>query len=80
MRAALAYAFGAMSFDSVVVIIEPDHVASLRVAEKTGFSKFREVVFHEKPVRLYRLTHDDWTQSHNTTLQGTLRDETAQRP
>lgn len=80
VRAALAYAFGAMSFDSVVVIIEPDHVASLRVAEKTGFSKFREVVFHEKPVRLYRLTHDDWTQSHNTTLQGTLRDETAQRP
>lgn len=80
VRAALAYAFGAMSFDSVVVIIEPDHVASLRVAEKTGFSKFREVVFHEKPVRLYRLTHGDWTQSHNTTLQGTLRDETAQRP
>jgi RimJ/RimL family protein N-acetyltransferase len=59
-RAALAYAFGTLAFDSVVVIIEPEHAASLRVAEKAGFRKFQEVAFHGKQVRLYRLTHDDW--------------------
>lgn len=45
---------------SIVVIIEPEHVASLRVAEKTGFTDFSELVFHGKPVRLYRLTADRW--------------------
>ncbi len=70
-RAALAYAFETRACDSVVVIIEPEHVASLRVAEKAGFRKFQEVAFHGTPVRLYRLTHDDWVQSHNTSLQPT---------
>ncbi|MFZ0789219.1 MAG: GNAT family N-acetyltransferase [Chromatiaceae bacterium] len=70
-RAALAYVFGARACDSVVVIIEPEHVASLRVAEKAGFHKIQEVAFHGKPVRLYRLTHDDWVQSNNTWLRPT---------
>ena len=61
-RAALAYAFGIRACDSVVVIIEPEHIASLRVAEKAGFRKFQEVAFHGKSVRLYRLTYDDWAQ------------------
>lgn len=69
--AALAYAFGIRACDSVVVIIEPEHVASLRVAVKAGFRQFQEVAFHGKTVRLYRLTHDDWTKSHNTSLQPT---------
>src|SRR5690606_14424107 len=70
-RAAVAYAFGARTCNSVVVIIEPEHVASLRVAEKAGFGKFQEIAFHGKTVRLYRLTYDDWAQSHNTSLQPT---------
>ncbi len=57
-RAALACAFGAKECRSVVVVIEPEHVASLRVAEKVGFCSFREVEFHGKLVRLYRMTHN----------------------
>ena len=41
---------------SVVVIIEPEHVASLKVAERAGFSEFKVLKFHERSVRLYRLT------------------------
>lgn len=60
-RAVLAYAFGIKQFASVVAIVEPEHVASLRVAEKAGFCRFQEVVFHGKEVRLYRLTREEWT-------------------
>lgn len=60
-RAALTYAFGTQACDSVVVIVEPEHIASLRVAEKAGFRSFQEVVFHGKTVRLYRLTRDEWS-------------------
>lgn len=69
VRAVLAYAFGMKSFESVVVIIEPQHVASLRVAEKAGFSNFQEIEFHGKQVRLYRLRRGEWAEQHNTSLQ-----------
>ncbi len=59
-RAALKYAFEQTQIDSVVVIIEPDHGASLRVAEKAGFHQFETRDFHGRPVRLYRLTRADW--------------------
>ena len=59
-RAVLSYAFGKKLLQSVVVIIEPEHLASLKVAEKAGFSSFDVLVFHDRPVRLYRLTPEHW--------------------
>jgi ribosomal-protein-alanine N-acetyltransferase len=41
--------------ESVVVIIEPEHIASLKVAERAGFKDFEVLEFHGRPVRLYRL-------------------------
>ena len=77
VSAVLAYAFEERKYDSVVVIVEPEHIASLRVAQKVGFRRFKEVVFNGKPVRLYRLTHDDWAESHTMSLQpASVRDET----
>jgi RimJ/RimL family protein N-acetyltransferase len=70
-RASVAYAFETRKFESVVVMIEPEHIASLRVAEKAGFRNFQQVAFHEKPVRLYRITRDQWSETHNTSLQPT---------
>ncbi len=58
--AALAYAFGVRAFPSVVVIIDPDHTASLRVAEKAGFRRYEDVQFHGSEVRLYRMMRDEW--------------------
>ena len=58
-------------FNSVVVIIEPEHAASLKVAEKVGFSRFDAVEFHGRPVRLYRLTSAQWGASHNNAMHET---------
>lgn len=57
----LDYAFVQGSIQSVVVIIEPEHAASLRVSEKAGFREFIDLEFHDRPVRLYRMSHHDWT-------------------
>ncbi len=59
-KAVLDYVFGQRQFHSVVVIIEPEHIASLRVAEKAGFTDFDAIEFHSRPVRVYRLTVEQW--------------------
>ncbi|QNI03674.1 GNAT family N-acetyltransferase [Halomonas sp. SH5A2] len=64
-RAVLDHVFGERLFNSVVVIIEPEHLASLKVAEKAGFSSFDVLEFHGRPVRLYRLTSAQWETLHN---------------
>ncbi len=53
------------------MIIEPEHVASLKVAEKAGFSSFDELDFHGRPVRLYRLTSEQWETLHNNAMHAT---------
>lgn len=57
-KAVLSYAFHQKQLDSLVVIIEPEHVASLKVAEKAGFDTFEVIEFHGRPVRLYRLVRE----------------------
>ena len=59
-RAVLTYVFGNRKFKSIIVIIEPEHSASKRVAEKTGFVNFQNENFHGKKVKIYRMTRDQW--------------------
>ncbi|MEH6652430.1 MAG: GNAT family N-acetyltransferase [Motiliproteus sp.] len=61
VRAVLAYALGENAFKSVVMIIEPEHGASMRVAEKAGFTDFKNTRFHGREVRLYRMTSEQWS-------------------
>jgi RimJ/RimL family protein N-acetyltransferase len=68
-RAVLNYVFREKKFNSVVVIIEPEHVASLKVAEKVGFSSFDILAFHGRPVRLYRLTSEQWEALCNKAMR-----------
>ncbi len=72
-RAVLAYAFGERVLKSVVVVIEPKHAASIRVAEKAGFSSFQDKRFHGREVRVYRMTRDQWVTVHNNAVQRTSR-------
>ena len=60
VKGVVDYAFARRQRASVVVIIEPEHVASLRVAEHAGVKEFDVLEFHGRPVRLYRLTCQDW--------------------
>jgi len=61
----LEYSFNEKQLRSAVVIIEPEHVASLRVAEKVGFKHFEIIKFHNRSIRLYRLTREQWNNLHN---------------
>lgn len=70
-RAVLDYAFGKKLFPSVVVIIEPEHMASQNVAKKAGFTCFDVQKFHERTVRLYRLTLEQWETQHNNAIHTT---------
>ena len=54
------YSFDKKHCESVVVIIEPEHTASVRVTEKAGFGDYTIHEFHDRPVRLYRMTCQDW--------------------
>jgi RimJ/RimL family protein N-acetyltransferase len=55
VKGVINYVCTQKSIRSVVVIIEPEHKASLRVCEKAGFSSYTNLEFHGKPVRLYRM-------------------------
>lgn len=66
--AVLNYVFGEKLFNSVVVIIEPEHLASLKVAENAGFSSFDVLKFHGRSVRVYRLTSKQWKTLHNSAM------------
>lgn len=65
VKGVLDYAFGQKNFASVVVIIEPEHGASVRVSEKAGFRHYTKLEFHGRPVRLCRMTCQDWSILHN---------------
>ncbi len=56
----LAHGFEMKSLESVVAVIEPEHIASLRVAEKAGFKDFVRARFHDRDVRIYRKTSTQW--------------------
>ena len=60
--AALDHAFEERRFDSIIVLVEPDHAASLRVAEKIGFGRFETLSLNQQPVRLYRMRRSQWQQ------------------
>ncbi|TCK08505.1 RimJ/RimL family protein N-acetyltransferase [Marinobacterium mangrovicola] len=66
-EAVLAYAFSQQLAASVVVIIEPEHIASLRVCEKVGFRHYTPLVFHNRPVRVYRMLIADWRDQQGSS-------------
>ncbi|MBF0194550.1 MAG: GNAT family N-acetyltransferase [Magnetococcales bacterium] len=55
-------AFRNQNKESVIVIINPEHIVSLKVAKKVGFKDFVSCVFHEQKVHLYRLNYSQWIQ------------------
>ena len=54
--------FTQTTHQSVVVIIEPEHIASLKVAKKIGFKDYSNHEFHGRAVQLYRLTKTQWNE------------------
>ena len=54
-RATIAHAFGTLELPSVIAVIDPENVASLRVAEKLGMRYVRDVMMEgwTHPDRVY---------------------------
>jgi RimJ/RimL family protein N-acetyltransferase len=67
VKGVLRYAFRKKHCESVIVIIEPEHTASVRVTEKVGFGDYALQEFHNRLVRVYRMTCEDWAL-HNKLL------------
>jgi RimJ/RimL family protein N-acetyltransferase len=62
-RACIQYAFGTMKANHIISLIRPDNMPSRRVAEKNGLSVDREMMFHEMPHLVYRLTKAEWQRT-----------------
>ncbi len=60
-RATLAHAFGRLGVDSLIAIVEPTNVASVKVIQKLGFSGFIHSQYHRRGVRIYRMTEQQWS-------------------
>nr|WP_251048341.1 GNAT family N-acetyltransferase [Halomonas sp. ISL-56] len=72
VQAVLNDAFSQKQLSSVVAIIEPENIASLKVAAKAGFSTFDIYDFHGRPVRLYRLNQSQWDALHTKGMNATI--------
>ncbi|WP_355659663.1 GNAT family N-acetyltransferase [Halomonas salifodinae] len=59
-RQTVALGFTAHRLASLVAIVEPAHGASRRVVEKAGFRDCVATSFHDREVRIYRLTATAW--------------------
>ncbi|MCS7236662.1 MAG: GNAT family N-acetyltransferase [Thermoguttaceae bacterium] len=60
--AALArdYAFARLGTDRVISLIEPANMASIRVAEKNGFTYEKDTTYYHLFVRVYSLWRSQW--------------------
>jgi RimJ/RimL family protein N-acetyltransferase len=45
-----------LGITELVVIIEPENIASLKVAHKLGFDRYEQIHFHGRDAQLYRQT------------------------
>lgn len=63
-QAVVSNGFTQHNYESMVAVINPDHSASINVAEKVGFTDFDLCDFHDQTVRLYRLNQSHWKASN----------------
>lgn len=54
VAAVLILGFQRFSLPEIAAIVEPEHTASVRVLEKSGFKSFERKRFHGRDVRVYR--------------------------
>lgn len=60
VRATLAYGFEHLGLRSIIAIVQPANVASVRVIQKVGFNAFVYSQYHRLGVKIYRLNRNEW--------------------
>ncbi len=59
-RGALTHGFAKLRIESLIAIVEPANVASVKVIQKLGFSGFIHSQYHRHGVRIYRMNAQQW--------------------
>lgn len=54
VKAALAWADGSLPVKEIPAIIAPENAASIRVAERCGFSRAEETSYRDEPILIFR--------------------------
>ncbi|MGV6397045.1 GNAT family N-acetyltransferase [Pseudomonas caspiana] len=60
VRATLEYGFTVLELASIIAIVQPENIASVRVIQKAGFSGYVHSQYHRLAVRIYRMTREQW--------------------
>ncbi|MCF5707343.1 GNAT family N-acetyltransferase [Pseudomonas syringae] len=63
-RATLKHAFETLRLTSVIAIVQPENVASVRVLQKIGFKDYVHSQYHRLGVRIYRFASAQWQALH----------------
>ncbi|MCD5984833.1 GNAT family N-acetyltransferase [Pseudomonas sp. CDFA 610] len=62
--ATLRHAFETLQLASVIAIVQPQNIASVKVLHKAGFRDYIHSQYHRLGVRIYRLTLEQWKSRH----------------
>ncbi|MEE4684390.1 GNAT family N-acetyltransferase [Pseudomonas alliivorans] len=60
----LRHGFQTLQLASVIAIVQPENIASVRVLHKAGFRDYIHSQYHRLGVRIYRLTLEQWRSRH----------------
>lgn len=60
VRSVINHGFAHCDMASIIGIVSPRHVTSIRVLEKVGFQSYTETHYSGWDVRVYRLKRSDW--------------------
>ncbi|MEE5167430.1 GNAT family N-acetyltransferase [Pseudomonas alliivorans] len=60
----LRHGFETLQLASVIAIVQPENIASVRVLHKAGFRDYIHSQYHRLGVRIYRLTLEQWRSRH----------------
>ncbi|UZJ61700.1 GNAT family N-acetyltransferase [Pseudomonas sp. KU26590] len=67
-RSAVAYGFEALQVPSLIAIVQPTNLASVKVIKKLGFGGFVHSQYHRQGVRIYRMTAQQWALGGSAEL------------
>lgn len=67
-RGALTHGFDTVGIDSLIAIVQPANVVSVKVIQKLGFSGYIHSQYHRQGVRIYRMNAQQW--SSRSSAQG----------
>lgn len=67
-RSAVSYGFDHLRVPSLIAIVQPTNIASVKVIRKLGFSGFVHSQYHRQGVRIYRMSAQQWALGGSAEL------------